>query len=176
MTPAFPHFTGHPNSIAHYPRDHGSSFSVAESREDLAWSLPARSMSFGQVEDLPGSYHNHYHQPSQRDFRRRISSDLYGPPSLDTSNTSSSASISEPHSAPVSVPSVGQPRLHFGFPPAWNAFAGHHTGSMTSKGPEGIAGWYSEPSALAKVQEEDVGTTLGGNSAVYYPSVGHHPG
>ena len=176
MAPAFPHFPAHPNPNVHYPRDHSGSFSMAGSREDLAWPLPARSMSFGQVEDLQVNYHNHYHPPSQQDFRRRISSDLYAPPSLDTSNNSSSASISEPHSAPVSAPGGGQPRHHFGFSPAWNAFAGHHPGGMISNDPEGIAGWYSEPSPLAKVQEEDVGPNLSGDPAVLYASAGHLPG
>jgi len=177
MTPAFSHFPAHPNSIVPYPRDHSGSFSMAGSREELAWSPPPRSMSFGQVEDLPVNYRNQYNQPSQQDFRRRIPSDIYLPPSLDTSNNSSSVSISEPHSAPVSAPGGGQPRHHFGFPPAWNAFAGHHhPGGFISKGPEGIAGWYSEPSPLAKVQEEDVGSNLSGDPAAYYSSAGHHPG
>lgn len=176
MTPAFAHFPAHPNSMVHYPRDHNGSFSISGSREDLAWSLPARSMSFGQVEDLPVNYHHQYHPPSQQDFRRRISSDVYAPPSLDISNNSSCASISEPHSAPVSAPGAGQPRHHFGFPPAWNPFAGHHPGGMINKGPEGIAGWYSEPSPLAKVQEEDLGSNPNGDPPVFYSSAGHHPG
>ncbi|KAI9878146.1 MAG: hypothetical protein M1830_001753 [Pleopsidium flavum] len=176
MTPAFSHFSSQPSSSLHYPRDHGSSFSLAGSREDLGWPLPARSMSFGQVEDLPMNYQHHYHEPFQHDLRRRISTDIYAPPSLDTSNTSSRASISEPHSAPVSAPVGGQPRHHFGFPPAWNSLPGHHIGAMVGKGPEGISGWYSEPSPLAKVQEEDAGPVQRGNPAAFYSSAGHHPG
>ncbi len=173
MTPAFPHFSGHPSSSFHYPRDHGSSFSLSGSREDLGWPLPARSMSFGQVEDLPMNYQHHYHQPFQHDFRRRISTDMYAPPSLDTSNNSS---ISEPHSAPVSAPVGGLTRQHFGFPPAWNTLPGHHIGGVVGKGPESIGGWYSEPSPLAKVQEEDAGSILRGGPATFYSSAGHRPG
>ena len=176
MTPAFPQFPPHPTPTMHYPRDHGGSFPLAGSREEVVWPLPARSMSFGQVEDLPMNYQNNYHQPSHHDFRRRISSDIYVPPSLDTSNNSSRASISEPHSAPVSAPVAGQPRQHFGFPPAWNPFALHHATGMVGKGPEGIAGWYSEPSPLAKVQEEDAGSNMSGDPAVFYASAGQRHG
>ncbi len=176
MTPAIPHFPAQPSSSLHYQREQSSSFSLAGAREDLGWSLPARSMSFGQVEDLPLNYQHQFHQP-QHDFnRRRISADVYVPPSLDTSNNSSSASVSEPRSVPVSAPIGGQPRQHFGFPPAWNAFTGHHATGLVGKGPEGLGGWYSEPSPLAKVQEEDAVSSLSGDAGVFYSSAGHHPG
>lgn len=176
MAPAFPHFQAHSSSSLRLPRAPGGSFSVAGSREEIGWSLPTRSMSFGQVDELPVNYPNHYHHPSAADFRRRVSSDVYGPPSLDTSNTSSSASISEPQSAPVSGPAPAQARAQFGFPPGWNAFSGPHAGGVVGKGTEGIGGWYSEPSPLAKVQEEDAVSSMSGEPAVFYSTAGHHPG
>jgi len=122
-------------------------------------------MSMVNVEDLPSQYQNHYHQAFPPDFKRRMTTatDIY-PPSLNTSNNSSSLSIAEPQSAPISHSMGVQPVQSFGYAPGWNAFAAPHAPSGVGKGQEGFGGWYSEAHQLAQVQEEDAGSHFSGDT------------
>ena len=169
MTPAFSPYTNGPsNSLAPQPRDVGGGFAPFNGqRQESGWPVPTRSMSFGQVEDLSHQYHNNYHQPYQLDYRRRAS-DMH-PPSLQNSANSSSTSMSEGSSQPLSASISSQPLPHL-LPPAWNALPGH---SAVSKAPEYV-GWYPEPAQLAKVQEEETGHHFGGSPALLYSNAGRH--
>lgn len=165
MTPGFsPHLPGPAGSI-HSPPDARSSFtSFAPSRSDFGWSSAQRSMSFGLVEDfsLNGHNHNqnHYHpQSASMDYRRRAS-DMH-PPSLQTSNNSSNTSISEAHMTPLSVPISSSPPQHWVAPTTWGSLP---NSSLVTKGPD----QWSEPTILAKVQEEDFGPLYGGEPAIIY--------
>ena len=153
MTPGFSPHLSVPTSALRSVSDTRSSFtSFAPSRShsDSTWAAPTRSMSFGMVEDLPQSYHNHYphSHPSSMDYRRRAS-ELH-PPSLQTSNNSSNASISEPGMTPLPVSSP--PIQHWGVPTTWGSLSN----PMVTKAPD-YGTWYGETTPLAKVQEEDIG-------------------
>lgn len=172
MTPAFSPFSaGSQNPVSQHPPDVGTSFvPYGGSRQDQNWPLPGRSHSFGHVEDLSHAYPNHptYHrQQYQLDFRRRASE--MQPRSLETSGNSSSTSMSEAPNAPLSAPVTSQPMHHFGLTPAWHAIPGH---SPVNKAAE-FGGWYSEPSQLAKVQEEESGPHFSGDTAILYSNARH---
>lgn len=153
--------------------DTRSSFtSFAPSRSDSAWSMPTRSMSFGHVEDLPMSYQNHYHHPHpipSMDYRRRASE--MHPPSLQTSNNSSTASISESHMTPLPAP-VSTPPIQpwSGIPTTWSTLP---SSSFVTKAPD-FGGWYGEPGPLAKVQEEELGPHYGGEPAILHTGAEYH--
>ncbi|CAD6585865.1 MAG: hypothetical protein ASARMPRED_002330 [Alectoria sarmentosa] len=164
MTPGFsPHLPASTASIHSAPDARSSFTSFAPSRSDSGWSSAQRSMSFGLVEDLSLNYHNqnHYHpQSTSMDYRRRAS-DMH-PPSLQTSNNSSNTSISEAHMTPLSVSISSPPLQHWGAPTTWGSLP---NSSLVTKGPDQ---WYSEPTILAKVQEEDFGPHYGGEPAIIY--------
>ena len=163
MTPGFsPHLSG-PTSAIHSISDARSSFtSFAPSRShsDSSWNMPTRSMSFGLVEDLPHNYQNQYNhaQPLPMDYRRRASE--MHPPSLQTSNNSSTASIPESHMTPLPVSSP--PIQHWGVPTTWSSLSN----PLVTKAPD-YGTWYGETAPLAKVQEEDIGH-YGSEPAILY--------
>lgn len=168
MTPGFsPHLPVPTGSTYSAPDARSSFTSFAPSRSDSGWSSAQRSMSFGLVEDLSLNYHhqqNHYHpQSASMDYRRRAS-DMH-PPSLQTSNNgSSNTSISEALMTPLSAPIPSPPPQHWGAPTTWSTLP---NSSLVTKGPDQ---WYSEPTILAKVQEEDLGPHhYGGEPAIIYP-------
>jgi hypothetical protein len=112
-------------------------------------------MSMVNVEDLPSQYQNHYQQPFPPDLKRRMTTatDVY-PPSLNTSNNSSTISIAEIQSTPVSS-SMGNPPIQaLGYSPGWSVFSGTQTPTM-GKGQESYGQWYSEAPPLAQVREEE---------------------
>ena len=166
MTPGFsPHVPGHTGSIHSAPDARSSFTSFAPSRSDSGWSSAHRCMSFGQVEDLSLNYHNQnqnfYHpQTVSMDYRRRAS-DMH-PPSLQMSNNSSNTSISEAHMTPLSAQIPSPPPQHWGVPSTWSSLP---NSSLVTKGPDQ---WYSEPTILAQVQEEDFGPHYGGEPAIVY--------
>lgn len=103
------------------------------------------------------------------EFRRRAS-DMHHPPSLQTSTNSSNTSVSEARSTPLSAPPVpSQPMHNFGVSQTWNAISGH---SLLGKGSE-YGRWYSDPTPLTEVQEEDVGHHFGGESGILYAGTPH---
>lgn len=176
MTPGFsPHMSGPISSMrssydARSSSGARSSFtSFAPSRSDSAWTMPTRSMSFGHVEDLPMSYQNHYHHPNpipSMDYRRRASE--MHPPSLATSNNSSTASISESHMTPLPALSSTPPvQQHWGIPSIPTTWSTLPSSSFVTKAPE-FGGWYGEPGPLAKVQEEELGPHLGVEPAIVH--------
>ena len=190
MTPGFsPHLPAPTGSIHSAPDGRSSFTSFAPSRSDSGWSSAQRSMSFGLVEDISLNFRtqNHYHPESaSMDYRRRAS-DMH-PPSLQTSNNSSNASVSEAHMTPLSLPISSPPPQHWGAPttrhlPSADAPAAAETGpahlfagwgslpnsSLVTKGPDQ---WYSEPTTLAKVQEEDFGPHYGGEPPIIYADAG----
>ncbi|KAL9041590.1 MAG: hypothetical protein Q9214_004055 [Letrouitia sp. 1 TL-2023] len=164
ITPGF-QFAGPPNSMAnhvHEPRSSFTSFSAL--REDQGWPLPARSLSFGQVEDLSHSNPNQFHPPLQYDYQRRVSE--MRPPSLQSSsNNSKNNSLSESSTPPLSATMTSQPMQQF-VAPAWNPLPG---ATVISKAPE-YSQWYSEPAPLAKVQEEDLGSSFNGDHTAVFSS------
>lgn len=164
MTPGFsPHLPAPTGSIHSAPDARSSFTSFAPSRSDSVWSSAQRSMSFGHVEDLSLNFRNQNHylpQSASMDYRRRAS-DMH-PPSLQTSNNSSNTSISEAHMTPLSVPISSPPPQHWGAPTTWGSLP---NSSLVTKGPDQ---WYSEPTTLAKVQEEDFGPHYGGEPAIIY--------
>ena len=155
MTPGFsPHLSGVTSSL-HSASDTRSSFTSfapsVPSRSDSAWSLPARSMSYGLVEDLHLSNQSPYHHPQQSSMELRRRASLMNPPSLQTSNNSSNTSINEVHMTPLSAPAVSTPPLqHWGISSAWAPLPSN---AFVTKAPD-YGGWYGE-APLAKVQEED---------------------
>ena len=167
MTPGFsPHLAPPTGSIHSAPDARTSFTSFAPSRSDSGWSTAQRSMSFGLVEDLSLNYssQNRYHpQPASMDYRRRAS-DMH-PPSLQTSNNSSSTSISEAHMTPLTVPISSPPSQHWMAPIRWGSLP---NSSLVTKGPD----QWSEPTILAKVQEEDFGPHYGGEPAIIYADAG----
>ena len=165
MTPAFPQFSGPPNSLAHHALEPRSSFASFNSiREDQGWPLPPRSLSFGQVEDLSHGYSHPYNSPLPLDVRRRASE--MQPPSLQTSsNNSKNTSISEVSTPPLSTTVTSQSMSQF-VAPAWHALPDY---SMMTKVPE-YSTWSSEPAPLAKVQEEDIGASFHGDTTAVYSS------
>ncbi|KAI9721312.1 MAG: hypothetical protein M1812_002474 [Candelaria pacifica] len=140
----------------------GGSFSLGRSREDIGWPVPARAMSFSQIENLPSQYPNRH---NSQDQRHRLE-DLY-PPSLNTSHASTST-ISEPASAPPS----SLPMHPFGPSPTWTSFSGPPLSGMVGTSSEGFNGWYSEPSPLSQVREEDGGAHYGGDVSAFFVSNG----
>lgn len=167
MTPGFsPHLPAPTGSIHSAPDIRSSFTSFAPSRSDSRWSSAQRSMSFGTVEDFSLNYHsqNHYHPQSvSMDYRRRAS-DMH-PPSLQTSNNSSTTSVSEAHMTPLSAPISSPPQQHWGAPITWGSFP---NSSLVTKGPDR----WSEPTILAKVQEEDFGPHYIGEPAIIYADAG----
>lgn len=163
MTPVHPHQFSTPQSLGpHYPRDPNVSFSVPGARDDAMWPYqPSRTMSLVSAEDLPPHFHqNDYSQHNFHDRRRMTNTSELYPPSLDTSNNSSSASISEPQSAPLTGSFSHQITHTPNYPPTWNQFPGHHSPAVMGKGPEGFHGWYAEPHHLAQVKEEEFGPSF----------------
>ena len=161
MTPGFsPHLPAPTGSIHSAPDARSSFTSFAPPRNDSGWTS-ARSMSFGLVEDLSLNFHgqNHYHPQASMDYRRRAS-DMH-PPSLQTSNNSSSTSISEAHMTPLSGPIASPPPQHWGAPITWSSLP---NSSLVTKGPD----QWAEPTILAKVQEEDFGPHYSGEPAIIY--------
>ena len=157
MTPGFsPHLSG-PTSSLHSASDNRSSFTSfapsAPSRSDSAWSMPgpARSMSYGLVEDLHLSNQSPYHHPQQPSMELRRRASLMNPPSLQTSNNSSNTSINEAHMTPLSAPAVSTPPIQHWMTPI--TYAPLSNSSFVSKAPD-YGNWYGEP-PLAKVQEEE---------------------
>ena len=168
MTPAFsPYTTGPPSAVGQHPHESSNAFSpYTTTRQDPGWPLPGRSMSFSHDGDLPNQYShqtNYHHPPYLLDSRRRAS-DMYTP-SLQTSANSSNTSMSDVTNAPTSTPLTSQPMNLLGLPPAWNAIPSH------AKTPD-YGGWYSEPSPLAKVQEEDLGPHFGSDPTMLYSTAG----
>lgn len=145
MTPGFsPRFSGPANSL-HSASDTRSSFTSfapsAPSRSDSAWSVPARSMSYGLVEDLHMSNQSPYHHPQQATMELRRRASLMNPPSLQTSNNSSNTSLNETHMTPLSAPVSTPPLQHWGVPSTWAALP---SSSYVSKAPD-YGSWYGEP-------------------------------
>ena len=167
MTPAFSQFSGPPSSLAHPAFEPRSSFAAFTSpREDHGWPVAARSMSFGQVEDLSHGYPNPYRSSVSMDYRRRPS-ELY-PPSLQASSENSkNNSTGEISTPPLTAPVTSQPMGHF-VSPAWNALPGH---SALSKAPE-YSTWYAEPAPLAQVQEEEVGPPFNDGTGAIFTGAG----
>lgn len=173
MTPAHPQQFAAPHSIAHpYSQAPNMRFAVPAAREDINWPHhPSRTMSLVSAEDLPPQYHqSEYPQPQFHDFKRRMTStsDMY-PPSLENSNNSSNASISEPQSAPLTGTFPVQPLHTSNFPQAWTAFPGNQHPGMIGKGPESFSGWYAEPPQLAQVKEEEFSSGFHGRTNPYAP-------
>lgn len=171
VTPGFSsQFSQPPSSVPHQARDSGPGFtSLPPPRDDPGWSMHARSMSFGHVEDVSLNYHNHYQSSLPMEFRRRAS-DMHHPPSLQTSTNSSNTSVSEARSTPLSAPPVpSQPMHPFGVSQTWNAISGH---SLLGKGSE-YGRWYSDPAPLTEVQEEDVGHHFNGEPGILYAGTPH---
>ena len=175
MTPGYsPHLSGPTSSMrssydSRSSSDGRSSFtSFAPSRVDSSW-MPTRSMSFGQVEDLPISYQHNYHHPHpipSMDYRRRASE--MHPPSLQTSNNSSTASISDSHMTPLSAPSSSTPPVQqWGVPSIPTTWSTLPSSSFVTKAPD-FGGWYGEPGPLAKVQEEELGPHFGEQPAIVH--------
>ncbi|KAK3169040.1 hypothetical protein OEA41_005488 [Lepraria neglecta] len=167
MTPGFsPHPSG-PASSLHSASDTRSSFTSfapsAPSRSDSAWSVPARSMSYGLVEDYHMSNQSPYHHPQQAPMELRRRASLMNPPSLQTSNNSSNTSLNEAHMTPLSAPVSTPPLQHWGIPSTWAPLP---SSSYVSKAPD-YGSWYGEP-PLAKVQEEDLGPHYGSEPAILY--------
>ncbi|MCJ1467226.1 hypothetical protein MMC07_005849 [Pseudocyphellaria aurata] len=170
VTPGFSsQFSQPPSSVPQQARDAGPGFtSLPPPRDDPGWSMHARSMSFGHVDDVSLNYHNHYHSPLPMEFRRRAS-DMHHPPSLQTSTNSSNTSVSEARSTPLSAPPVpSQPMHPFGVSQTWNAISGH---SLMGKSEYGR--WYSDPPPLTEVQEEDVGHHFSGEPGILYAGTPH---
>lgn len=138
-------------------------------RDEPAWSMHSRSMSYGNVDDVSLNYPNHYQSPLGLEFRRRLS-DMH-PPSLQTGGGSSNTSVSEARSTPQSAPPVpSQPMHHFGVSSTWNAMNGHQ---LLGKGSE-YSSWYSDSAPpLTKVSEEDLGHHFGADPAILYAGGPH---
>lgn len=161
VTPGFPpQYSQPPSSVPHQARD---------PRDEPAWSMHSRSMSYGNVDDVSLNYPTHYQSPLGLDFRRRLS-DMH-PPSLQTGGGSSNTSVSEARSTPQSAPPVpSQPMHHFGVSPIWNAMNGHQ---LLGKGSE-YSSWYSDSAPpLTKVSEEDLGHHFGADPAILYAGGPH---
>ena len=168
LTPAYsPHMSVPTTTIS--SMDSRNSFtSFAPSRNDSAWSAPARSTSLGVVDDYPSGFQRgpYPSQPLSLDLRRRPTSEMH-PPSLMTSAGSSHASISEASLTPMSAP-VSSPPDHWNIPPNW----GNLPNSAVTK-PTDYGTWYSEP-ALERVQEEDHPSRFGEQPAIVYVDGEHH--
>ncbi|KAI9776185.1 MAG: hypothetical protein M1835_005588 [Candelina submexicana] len=147
-----------------HPRAGGSgSFSLGRSRDEIGWPLPPRAMSYSQIENLPSQYPNRHSIAQDRRLRTQ---DMY-PPSLNTSHTSM-ITISEPASAPA----ISLPMHPFGASPTWTSFSGPPMNGMVGRNPEGFNGWYSEPSPLSQVREEDGGSHYGGDVSTFFSGNG----
>ncbi|MCJ1387421.1 hypothetical protein MMC18_000264 [Xylographa bjoerkii] len=169
ITPVYsPYTPGPPNSLAPQVRDGSGTFApFGAPRHEPGWAAPTRSMSYGHVEDLSNHHLNHYQPPYQMDLRRRASE--MHPPSLQTSN-SSNASTSDLPGPPMSVPMSSQVVHQHGLPAAWSSLP---TQSPMHKLAD-YGNWYSEPTQLARVQEEDVASHYNGEPPILYSSAGHH--
>ncbi|KAL8953044.1 MAG: hypothetical protein Q9222_001094 [Ikaeria aurantiellina] len=170
MTPAFQQLSGPPgppNTLINQAFEPRSSFAAFTSpREDHAWPVAPRSMSFGHVEDLSHSYPNPYQSPLSMDYRRRPL-EMYPPSLQSSSENSKNNSLAEVSTPPLSAAVSSQSMAHF-VSPTWNALPGH---SVMSKAPE-YSTWYSEPAPLAKVQEEEVLPSFSNGPGAAFTSVG----
>jgi hypothetical protein len=158
------HLAGFWKSMNESPVTPGfSPYAVGPPRVDAGWPLPARSLSFGNLDELPHPLEQY--QPAYPADLRRRASDMLPP-----SHHASTAAMADLSVAAMSAQSAGQSLYQYGLPQAWNVAPGP---PMMAK-PLELAGWYAEPGQLAKVQEEELGTHFGQDPSILYASVGHH--
>ncbi|KAI9682528.1 MAG: hypothetical protein M1829_000321 [Trizodia sp. TS-e1964] len=159
MTPLFSPFSGPPGFGHLPPRASGGSFSIEGGSEDIAWPMPGRSMSYGQLEGLPSGYPTPY-QPVPHDHQTPPNGPAYRP---QPNTTASLTSVSEPVSA-----SADGPRP-YGIPPMWSPSYIAPPYSGVSNPPSAGYAWYPEPGPLAQVKEE-TSAALSEEPAAYYSS------
>jgi hypothetical protein len=121
--------------------------------QDSHWSQqtfqpPARSMSYGNIDQYPGQGLG-----IQHDYPRRTSPYPY-PTTIDTSSSTVNATtLGGSTSAPLSAPIVPH---HSYYPPTWPSYDAlpSHGPPIPSAGRSMSAQWYAEPGHLDQVQEE----------------------
>lgn len=176
MTPAYSSFAGPPGPPSVQHRESVSAYPYGVQREGLAWPVPSRSMSYGQLEGLSVNQPNQY--PVMVDYKHSAAGSVYTP-------SYSSPPYSTPHTSitslaePVSAPANGRiPNGSFGMHPPWNpSFTGSGVGgNVPGKTAEGFGGWYQEPNRLSQVEEEVSTGPLNEEGPSYYPGTAQSTG
>lgn len=145
-------------SGGHTPAAMSTSSTMSYGHQDGHWGQqppfqpPTRSMSYGNIDNLPQQYpgqglgiqHEHY---------RRTSPFPY-PTTIDTNpSTVHATTLGGSTSAPLSAPVVPN---HSYYPPTWSSYDAmpNHGPPMPSVARSMSAQWYTEPGQLDRVQEE----------------------
>ena len=121
---------------------------------------PPRSMSLVGPEELPTHYQNHYFHDAPDEFHTSTNTSDMHPHTL-SSNTST-MSGSDP---PLALPGMGSfheaapQSMNYVYPPSWSSIPPNQSPHMPDSGAERFThGWYSDPSTLAQVKEEEAGS------------------
>jgi hypothetical protein len=133
-------------------------------RDLHGWSAsthpPLRSMSLVSPEELPIHYQNQYYHNAPNEFHPNTNTSDIQPPML--SNINSTMSGSDP---PLPLPSMGYlhesttQNMNYVYPSSWSSVSPNHAPQMSGSESERFThGWYSDPSALAQVKEEEAGS------------------
>jgi hypothetical protein len=139
-----------------------------EHRDFLGWSAsphpPVRSMSLVGPEELPIRFQNHYYHNVPNGFHPSTNSSEIQPHTLSSNNSTMSGSD---HPPLMPLPGMGYfhgstaQNMTYVYPPTWSSVPPSHSPQMLGSGSERFTNaWYSDPSALAQVKEEEVVSQL----------------
>lgn len=136
------------------PMQPTSTMSYGRVSENHAWSHPTfapptRSMSYGNIEDVPTHYANPAVPMQQQDYSRRNSPYPY--PTIDTAPSLNTTSLGSNSGAPLSAPVM--PNQPYGYP-GWNTFSGAQQSGHEAQGRPASTQWNHEQARLDRVQEE----------------------
>lgn len=165
VPPSVPSFHQAPQAPYNLPmihhRESVSTYPYGVPREDMTWSLPSRSMSYGQLEGLAINHSHPY--PSPQYYKHGPPPPLYPPPD-GPAHYPVTSTPAEPASAPADGRGGAPPNGHFAMHPPWHpSYSGNTIGGMTSggkggaapgAGAEGYGTWYPESNRLSQVEEE----------------------
>ena len=161
--PALP-MIHHRESVSVYP------YSVP--RDDLAWPLPSRSMSFGQLEGL-GVHPSHPYPAGPAEFKPPPPAPLYPPSYGGAGGVHHYPMTSTPE--PVSGPPDGRvPAGTFVMHPPWHpSYTGSSMSAMAGPG-KGIEPyhhpWFPDPNRLSQVDEEAHPGPMNEDPSTVYPT------
>ncbi|KAI9737849.1 MAG: hypothetical protein M1834_009218 [Cirrosporium novae-zelandiae] len=170
----YPPFSNPPSTMTR--SSGGNGLPLGASGENTAWGPSTHPTSVATMDELPSNYHDRVTQSfhASNPYRNRVSTDVYTP-SLHASNHSSSTTNSEYRPTSTSGSIIQDQAGAFDFPPSWVPVLGPQNDCIPGKEADSMSVWYSEPSQLQQVDEEQLNYPYSGDAPQYYSSASQYP-
>ena len=119
-----------------------------------------RSMSLVGPDEITIHYQNHYYLAAPNEFNTTTNPSEMQPSTLSSNTSTMSSSdhaLAQPGTGSFHEPTAQN--MNYVYPPTWSSIHPNHNPRIPASAPERFTqGWYSDPSILAQVKEDEVGS------------------